>query len=130
MPPQHLQGEETCPVFTAKCVDADDLFPRTTKCARQISSIQDSLRTFNDNIQQISNMHSRSLNNTDEAATQRIAQQLEQLVEDTGALGSQLKRRIKTLESQGGAGRDGQIRKQQVGFFLPFGRVGMLKAWW
>lgn len=41
-------------------------------------------------------------------------QQLEDLVADTSALSNVLKRRIKALEKQGGAGRDGQIRKQQV----------------
>ena len=59
-------------------------------------------------------MHNRSLNNTDDAAAQRIMQQLEDLVADTSALSNVLKRRIKALEKQGGAGRDGQIRKQQV----------------
>jgi syntaxin 1B/2/3 len=80
----------------------------------QISSIQDSLKTFNENVTQISQLHSKSLNNTDDAAAQRNAAQLDELVEDTSALSSTLKRRIKALEKQGGSGRDGQIRKQQV----------------
>jgi len=81
----------------------------------EISSIQDDLRTFNDNVSRISDLHSRSLDNTDDAAAQRLAQQLEDLVQDTSALSNVLKRRIKALEKQGGAGRDGQIRKQQTG---------------
>ncbi|KAF7793107.1 hypothetical protein EIP86_004215 [Pleurotus ostreatoroseus] len=80
----------------------------------EISSIQDDLKTYNDNVARISDLHSRSLNNTDDAAAQRIMQQLEDLVADTSALSNVLKRRIKALEKQGGAGRDGQIRKQQV----------------
>lgn len=80
----------------------------------QISSIQDSLRTFNDNVTRISDLHSRSLNNTDDNSAQRNAAQLDDLVEDTSALSATLKRRIKALEKQGGSGRDGQIRKQQV----------------
>ena len=80
----------------------------------QISSIQDDLRTFNDNVNRISDLHSRSLDNTDDASAQRVAQQLEDLVQDTRALSNVLKRRIKALEKQGGAGRDGQIRKQKV----------------
>jgi syntaxin 1B/2/3 len=72
------------------------------------------LRIFNDNITRISDLHSRSLNNTDDAAAQRNATQLEQLVEDTSALSNSLKLRIKTLEKQSGSGRDGQIRKQQT----------------
>jgi len=50
----------------------------------------------------------------DESAVQRNVSQLEELVEDTSALSASLKRRIKALERQGGSGRDGQIRKQQV----------------
>ncbi|KAJ7740717.1 syntaxin [Mycena maculata] len=80
----------------------------------EISSLQDSLRTFNDNVNRISDLHSRSLNNTDDAAAQRNAAQLDDLVEDTSALSATLKRRIKALEKQGGSGRDGQIRKQQT----------------
>jgi syntaxin 1B/2/3 len=50
----------------------------------------------------------------DESAAQRHATQLDDLVQDTSALSASLKRRIKALERQGGSGRDGQIRKQQV----------------
>ncbi|KAF7978149.1 hypothetical protein HWV62_1603 [Athelia sp. TMB] len=81
----------------------------------EISSIQDSLRTFNDNVARIGDLHSRSLNNMDDAAAQRNAAQLDELVADTSALSATLKRRIKALERQGGQGRDGQIRKQQTG---------------
>lgn len=80
----------------------------------EISSIQDELRTYNDNVQRISDLHSRSLNNTDDAAAQRFTQQLEDLVADTSALSNVLKRRVKALERQAGSGRDGQIRKQQT----------------
>jgi len=81
----------------------------------EISSIQSSLRQFNDNVSRISELHSRSINITDEAAGQRIAVELEDLVADTSALGDTLKRRIKALERQGGPGRDGQIKRQQTG---------------
>jgi len=81
----------------------------------EISSIQDSLRTFNDNVARISDLHTRSLNNTDDAVAQRSSAELEELVADTSALSNVLKRRIKSLEKQGAAGRDGQIRKQQTG---------------
>ncbi|KAL0573275.1 hypothetical protein V5O48_008682 [Marasmius crinis-equi] len=80
----------------------------------EISSLQDSLRTFNDNVSRIGDLHSRSLNNTDDAAAQRNAAQLDELVEDTSALSATLKRRIKALEKQGSSGRDGQVRKQQT----------------
>ena len=70
---------------------------------------------FNDNVNKIGDLHSRSLNSTDDAAAQRNAKQFEALVEDTSALSNALKRRIKALERQGGSSRDGQIRKQQTG---------------
>ncbi|KAF5365788.1 hypothetical protein D9758_003245 [Tetrapyrgos nigripes] len=74
----------------------------------------DILRNFNDNVSRIGDLHSRSLNNTDDAAAERNQAQLQELVEDTSALSATLKRRIKALERQGGSGRDGQIRKQQT----------------
>lgn len=80
----------------------------------EISSIQDSLRQFNDNVARIGELHSRSLNNMDDVAAQRNASQLDDMIEETSALSTTLKRRIKSLEKQGGAGRDGQIRKQQT----------------
>lgn len=86
-------------------------------CVRKISSIQNSIRTFNENVTQISELHSRSLNNMDDVAAQRNASQLDELVADTSALSATLKRRIKALEAMGGSGRDGQVRKQQVGSY-------------
>jgi syntaxin 1B/2/3 len=60
-------------------------------------------------------LHSRSLNNTDDAAAQRVASELDALVNDTSALSGDLKRRIKALERKGaGPDRDGQIRRQQT----------------
>jgi syntaxin 1B/2/3 len=56
------------------------------------------------------------LNNTDDGAAQRITQQLDELVNETSAMSSTLKRRIKSLEAQRGSGRDGQIRQQQTAF--------------
>jgi len=80
----------------------------------EISAIQDALRTFNDNVARIGDLHSRSLNNMDDAAAQRNAAQLDELVEDTSALSSTLKKQIKVLEAGKGSGRDGQIRQQQT----------------
>ncbi|KJA27552.1 hypothetical protein HYPSUDRAFT_179695 [Hypholoma sublateritium FD-334 SS-4] len=82
----------------------------------EISSIQESIGLFNENVRTISDLHSRSLNNMDDAAAQRNASQLDELVQDTSALSATLKRRVKALEAQGGAGRDGQIKKSQAAF--------------
>jgi len=51
----------------------------------------------------------------DENAAQRNASQLDALVNETSSLSNDLKKRIKTLERQGGGGRDGQVKKQQTG---------------
>jgi len=80
----------------------------------EISSLQDSIRTFNDNVSRIGELHSRSLNSADDAAAQRNASELDELIADTSALSATLKRRVKALERQGGSGRDGQVRKQQT----------------
>ncbi|KAG7092970.1 hypothetical protein E1B28_009271 [Marasmius oreades] len=80
----------------------------------EVSFLQDGIRTVNDNVARIGDLHSRTLNSTDDAANQRNAAQLDELVEETRKLISNLKTRIKALESQGASGRDGQIRKQQT----------------
>jgi len=80
----------------------------------EISSLQDSIKLFNENVTRISDLHARSLNNTDDAATQRNTQRLEELVNETSALSTTLKRRIQSLERQGGSARDAQIKKQQT----------------
>jgi len=80
----------------------------------EISSIQESIRLFNDNIARISDLHARSLNNTDDAAAARNTQQLEELVTETSALSTTLKRRVQAVERQGGSPREAQIKKQQT----------------
>lgn len=80
----------------------------------QISSLQDSIRSFNENVSRIGELHSRSLNNMDDRAAEQNAAALDDLVAETSALSNTLKRRIKSLEAQGAPGRDGQVRKQQV----------------
>jgi len=82
----------------------------------EISSIQDALKGFNDNVNRIGDLQSLSLNNMDENAAQRNASQLEALVSSTSQLSTQLKSRIKALERQGGSGRDAQVRSQQTAF--------------
>ena len=61
----------------------------------------------------------------DDAAQRQNEQQLAALVDETGALSAVLKRRIKALERQGGSGRDGQIRKQQVRRRIPLANRGV-----
>ncbi|EJD53089.1 syntaxin-like protein [Auricularia subglabra TFB-10046 SS5] len=82
----------------------------------EISSIQETIRTFNANVLKISELHTRSLNSMDESAAKRVGGQLEELMEETSALSAELKQRIKALERQGGSGPDGQARATQTAF--------------
>lgn len=80
----------------------------------EISSIQDQIAHFNDNVQRVSDLHSRSLNSMDDQAAARNAEQLDSLVEETSSLSNQIKLRIKDLERKAG-GRDANAKKQQTG---------------
>lgn len=65
----------------------------------------------------IDNLHSQSLNNTEDAVSQRSAALLAELEEETSALSvlsATLKRRIQALERQPSRERDGRVRIQQV----------------
>jgi syntaxin 1B/2/3 len=50
----------------------------------------------------------------DDAAAQRNANQLHELVEQTSSLSNELKVRVQNLQKRDVTGRDAQIRKQQV----------------
>jgi len=86
-----------------------------TRFYNQISSIQDELRRFDANVSSISDLHSRSLNNTDEALSQQNAAALDQLVAETRSLSNQIKSQIQELEKETvPAGQDARIRKNQT----------------
>jgi len=86
-----------------------------TRFHNQISGIQDQLRQFDANVSRISDLHSRSLNNTDEALTQQYATALDELVGETRALSNQIKSEIQNLENeQVPQGQDPRIRKNQI----------------
>lgn len=80
----------------------------------EISAIQDSIAQFNNNVQRISDLHSRSLNTMDDQAAEKNNQQLDSLVEETSSMSNQIKTRIKNLVQKSG-GRDGNAKKQQIG---------------
>jgi len=86
-----------------------------TRFYNQISNIQDELRRFDGNVSRIGELHSRSLNNTDEAVSQQNAAALDELVEETRALSNQLKNQIRDLEKETvPPGQDPRIRKNQI----------------
>jgi len=86
-----------------------------TRFYNQISSIQDELRRFDANVSRIGDLHSRSLNNTDEALSQQNATALDELVAETRALSNQIKNQIQDLEKESvPPGQDPRIRKNQT----------------
>ena len=76
----------------------------------------------------ISDLHSRSLNNTDEALSQQNAAALDQLVTETRSLSNQIKAQIQELEKEAvPAGQDARIRKNQARRTRPKSANGLLK---
>lgn len=83
-----------------------------------ISEIQDTIRLIDENVNKISDLHSRSLNNMDEASAQYAEQQLAGIQQETSSLTNGVKNRIKLLESQTKrvpAGGDKNVRNTQIG---------------
>ncbi|KDQ60703.1 hypothetical protein JAAARDRAFT_124926 [Jaapia argillacea MUCL 33604] len=80
----------------------------------EISTVQDLTRQFDTNVGKISELHSRSLNNMDEAMNQQYTTQLDELIAETRNLGNSLKQRIESLGSQAAGAQDVRIRKNQA----------------
>lgn len=81
----------------------------------KIASIQDAITNYNANVARISELHSRTLNSTDEAANRQNTAILEDLASQTRELGNSIKQRIQALESQPvQPGQDKTIRKNRV----------------
>lgn len=73
---------------------------------------------IDENVNKISDLHSRSLNNMDEASAQYAEQQLATIQQETSTLTNGVKNRIKILESQTKrvpAGGDKNVRNTQIG---------------
>ncbi|SAM84017.1 related to SSO1-syntaxin-related protein [Ustilago bromivora] len=83
-----------------------------------ISEIQDTIRLIDENVNKISDLHSRSLNNMDEASAQYAEQQLASIQQETSSLTSGVKNRIKLLQTQTKRvppGGDKNVRNTQIG---------------
>lgn len=66
----------------------------------EISGIQDAIRQIDQNINRISELHSRSLNNVGEASQLEAESQLTALAQETSSLTNAVKNRIKALEAE------------------------------
>ncbi|EJD05834.1 t-SNARE [Fomitiporia mediterranea MF3/22] len=79
----------------------------------EIEAIQNEIRTFNANVDQISRLHSSLLSNV-EPGNSRSNQQLENLMEETRGMGSEIKNRIKALQMQPVDEKAANMRKPQI----------------
>ncbi|KAI0050933.1 t-SNARE [Auriscalpium vulgare] len=94
----------------ARAAEADPM----TAFYNEISSIQDQLRLFDQNVSRISDLHSRTLNQMDDAAA-KSTEALDELVAETRKVSGDLKNRIQDLEKQPTPpGQDARIRKNQT----------------
>ncbi|KAI3625205.1 hypothetical protein CBS9595_000566 [Malassezia furfur] len=66
----------------------------------EISGIQEAIRQIDQNINRISELHSRSLNNVGEASQLEAESQLTALAQETSSLTNAVKNRIKALEAE------------------------------
>ncbi|KAH8114487.1 syntaxin [Phellopilus nigrolimitatus] len=79
----------------------------------EIGEIQDEIRKFNANIDQISRLHSQMLDAVD-VNNSRSSGQLERMVEETRSLSAGMKKRIQVLQSQPVDARTGNMRRPQI----------------
>ncbi|KZT60452.1 t-SNARE [Calocera cornea HHB12733] len=80
----------------------------------EIASLQDSIKTLEGNVNRISDLHNRSLNNMDEAVAERNTRDLAALVQETSRLSNDLKKRIKKQEAEAGRSGNAMVRRQQI----------------
>ncbi|OBZ75833.1 Syntaxin-like protein psy1 [Grifola frondosa] len=82
----------------------------------EISSIQDSIATFTANVARISELHSRTLNITDDGSSRQTSALLDDLVGQTRDLSNTLKQRIQAVAAYPvSRPQDQSIRKNQSG---------------
>ncbi|KAI0636840.1 t-SNARE [Trametes polyzona] len=86
------------------------------KFYEEVTSVQDGIAQFSSNVSRIAELHSRTLNSTDEGASRQNEAVLDDLVGQTRQLSNQLKERIQTLSSYPVTrAQDQTIRKNQTG---------------
>lgn len=108
---QGVGGEKVGAAPTGGAPSMDSFFA-------EISDIQDTIRQIDDNINRISDLHSRSLNNMDEASSQQAHQQLAGMSSETSRLTNAVKNKIRNLDSQTARlpdSGDKNVRKTQIG---------------
>ncbi|OJT14577.1 Syntaxin-like protein psy1 [Trametes pubescens] len=100
----------------------------------EVTSIQDSIAQFSGNVSRISDLHSRTLNSTDDNTSRQNEAVLDDLVGQTRQLSNELKERIQTLSSYPVTrAQDQAIRKNQASVVLLDARIADLSgtyAYW
>lgn len=82
----------------------------------EVSSIQDGIAEFSANVARISELHSRSLNSTDESVSRQNAALLDDLGLQTRRLSTSLKERIQALDAKAlPRPQDARVQKNQIG---------------
>ncbi|KAI0673094.1 t-SNARE [Trametes maxima] len=82
----------------------------------EVTSVQDGIAQFSSNVSRIADLHSRTLNSTDEGASRQNEAVLDDLVGQTRQLSNELKERIQSLASYPVTrAQDQSIRKNQTG---------------
>ncbi|KAI0375029.1 t-SNARE [Pilatotrama ljubarskyi] len=86
-----------------------------TNFYNEVTSIQDGITQFSNNVSRIADLHSRTLNSTDEGASRQNEALLDELVGQTRQLSNELKDRIQALSSYPVTrAQDQAIRKNQT----------------
>ncbi|KZO97926.1 syntaxin-like protein [Calocera viscosa TUFC12733] len=81
----------------------------------EVGAVRDAIRSqLVPTVTRIGDLHSRTLNSTDEAALQRDKANLDAIMEETRKLTTELNKRIKALERQGGSEGLALVRRQQA----------------
>lgn len=87
--------------------------------AAQVASIQDEIKNLHQNINSVSDLHSRRLATTDDAQQSQTAAQLSQLTAQTSGLTNSIRNRITKLNDQNKGSSAGDpdfnVRKTQIG---------------
>ncbi|KAI8998518.1 t-SNARE [Trametes punicea] len=87
-----------------------------TNFYNEVTSIQDGIAQFSSNVSRIADLHSRTLNSTDEGSSRQNEALLDDLVGQTRQLSNDLKERIQALASYPATrAQDQAIRKNQTG---------------
>ncbi|KIJ68965.1 hypothetical protein HYDPIDRAFT_23836 [Hydnomerulius pinastri MD-312] len=82
----------------------------------EVTSIQEGVTQFDQNVTAIADLHARSLNALSEQDSEANASRIEELTQSTRALSNGLAKRIKALQTpvRGSSKQDAQIRKNRI----------------